>query len=352
MNNKKKFEELLEELRPTDPKHIYNDKALDPKGIDYKRFIKLRYDVINNNSIANFYTVKGWYLLWNLMVKAHMNQRVETTINMIAKKTNLKTAEINKLLIDLHKQGVIAMNKVEEIKANTPLDIIIFYADDHGYSSYSDSFEEKKNGYRAIPNDFLEVVLPTLTPEEWAIYCVLVVRYSYFTVTEQKNDGTGEEFYKYSINQYAFPTERQIGEHIGKDKMTVGRYLKKLENNKYNLIKVHNNNRIEMYIDDTKRARPKWSNNIYYITLLERVEYNWYHLVKVTNDGAVEKEINKRGYKNIVKSKAYKMIKDRHFVLYEYGNEIETFKECLNIKGDQTIESYKKIKKKLDSYTS
>jgi len=199
MNKKKKFKELLEELRPTNPKHIYNDKIFDSKGIDYKRFIKLRYDVINNNSINNFYTVKGWYLLWHLMVNAHMNQRIKTTIKMLSEISNLKTDEIRMLLIDLHKKGAIAMNKVEKINLNTPLDILISYATDNGYSSYNNSLERNKKGYRAIPNEFLEVVLPTLSPQEWAIYCVLIVRYSYFIVKVSKDIDTGEELYKYKI---------------------------------------------------------------------------------------------------------------------------------------------------------
>jgi biotin operon repressor len=323
---------ILKQYQVKNVTKLYLDKNLDSDGINYENYIGLKFETINNYDIKDKYTINGWYLLWYLMANAHQGQYIETTIDFIATKTNFKHKDIKDLLINLHNLGTVYMvaytqtgkeKSFKSIMYNESIEIAIGYSNKESYEDY--------NGYNAIPIEFVKSVLPTLKPTAWALYCVLVVRHSYFLPLDSFVDTeTGEIKYPYSITHYAFSTQDQIGECIGVSDTTIKKYTDELKNNKYPLIH---------FVGDGKRYKEgkewKRENIKYGVYLLERVEYQYYHTIipdnKTDKPKRIEerKLINKKGIKSLMGTEEQYIIKQADYINYILGNTIKDFEKAL-----------------------
>lgn len=322
--------------------HLYTNKDLSDDGIDYKKFLQLRFHSVNNNHIANEYGIEGWFLLWNLMCQAQSNQYMflETTINTIYQKIDRKITSdnIKKILLNFNRKGIIKLNKVKSININTPIQVFISY-NSNNYYNFDDDKEWK--GYRALPVDFVKVVLKNVTPEEWAVFTVISVRYRYWQTVERKDD-YGNVYYNLFKTHYAYPTLKQISEIIGRGKTQTSAYVERLVNNPLNIVTMFNADTMTPIYNSGKYLGNKKSNNIYYIPLFERVEYIYQNIIDQDDRPEKIKKYNQKNFTEIAMSKDYYKLKDPDYLASEFKTYINNYKKILD-KNDR--EGYKKCDK-------
>lgn len=342
------FKDIKKKLLNVDANSLYLDRTLNEngRGIDYNNYIKLRYETINNSEIRIIYTVNGWYLMWYLMSISNKTNYTKTTINSIAEDIKLNPIEIKNSLIYLNGNDIIKINKIKNINYNTPLEIITTYNDEELYKL---SRSEVKIGYKAIPIGFASYVLPQLTPQEWAIYCVLVARHNYYTIKEIINNG--EIMYSLKENLYAFPTMKQIEDITGISETTIYRRIKDMEIYTFRLIKTKEEpTSYIMTIDEKNNKKvPKRVNNKYEIPLLQRVEYIYNHIVNVEDqrDSKFLNKLNKIGFDEMSHTKEYYKLTDRDYLISKFGNRIEDYKKAKETNKSQGCEIYSNMDKKV-----
>ena len=131
------MEDIIDLFGKKDSRSIYMDKAMNKKGIDYTRFLKIKYDSINKNLIRDLYTVDGWYILFWLMSSSENAYYTTTTINMITEFTDIRATKVKDILLHLHNTGVICLvpedGSAQDIKNNTVLNVCILYNSDCNY---------------------------------------------------------------------------------------------------------------------------------------------------------------------------------------------------------------------------
>lgn len=334
MNNKDILNLLQQQALSNNSKRtkrgLYKEKVLDQTGINYGRYIKLYYESINNKDIANIYGVDGWYLLWYLMSKATNQEYIETTISSISKNIKLKDSKIKEVLIHLHKEKIINIipnsnNKklIKDLKVNDTIEIIMIYN--------STGFNDRE-GYKIIPIDFIKTVLPTLTSIEWALYCVLVVHHSWYSVGSKYDPITGEEIFFHNENNYAFPTYEQMADIIGfTSKSSITKHIKTLEESEFKLI--------YLVGDGTKKYRNSKGqilneNKKYGVYLMNRIEYLYiqYYIynLKLTNklNSKDSDYISKEDYISYDKVKGTPnqyMLKDKDYIFSRYGDSLNKY---------------------------
>lgn len=326
-------------------RYMYTNKELDEggKGIDYNQFIMLRFNSVNDKHIANKYEIGGWYLLWNLMVQAKSNQCMflEATINTIFEKINKKltTDNIKNYLVKFNKEGIIKLNRSKAININTPLQIFISYNNNDYYP-----FQQGKwTGYRALPVGFVETVLGKTSPEEWAVFTVLCVRYRYWQ-TKVSQDKIGNVYYNFYKEHYAFPTMDQIGEIIGKGKSITSKYIEQLANNELKIIKVYESNKTEMQpiYKNGEFTGNKRKNYIYYIPLFERVEYIYQHIIKTDTRDKKIRNKNAEKFTEIATSHNFYTLTDADYLTAHFKITLLEYKKALEKNNG---EAYKKMEK-------
>lgn len=324
----------------TDSRYIYFDKTFDIRGIDYTKFIKLQYESINKSHIKDKYTIDGWYILWYLMSRAIKNEYVATTINSISEETKLKSNKIKDALGKLISHNVIIIDKnVLKITNNELLKIYIGYNNkliDH----------ITQNGYSPIPSEFVYRTITTLSPTEWAIYTVILTKYNYFLAWMKNIDG--EIVPIYHRTHYAFPSKEKIGESIGVIDDTVSKFIKKLENNKYELITKERSSPTSFWDEEEHIQKVRGGNNRYEIKLFQRPEYVYYYL-NTPFDKTMQKEFNyikSKGFEEIALSKEQELIRNKklYYIRYYYGNIFEQYDKCLK---EEDHELYKYIRENL-----
>lgn len=244
---------------------IYYDKKYDPQGIDYSRFIKLRKDIEK-------YTPNEWYLLWYLMSESFSNgYYTKTTIGIIIEQTKLNIDQIRDSLISLQNRKIIlCRGDLNKSKRNDKLELVVGYNLDEYYHGIKE--------FVYIPLDFVNIVLPTITSNEWYIYCALAL------------------YYNFEYN-YAFPSINILEKKLNISHSTISKTIQTLSEHKYNLIEVEK----FMHNDSFK-------NNIYRIRLFQRLEYCVnYNKMENINDTIYNK------YKN--QSKEYYQANKRNYVI-------------------------------------
>lgn len=333
------LKDLSHYYNSTDSRYIYFDKTFDIRGIDYTKFIQLKYESINNFHIKDKYTIDGWYVLWYLMSRATKNEYLSTTINSISEETNLKSIKIKDALGKLILHEVIIIDK--DIITLTNNELIKIYI---GYNNkLCDHII--LNGYTPIPSEFVYKVITTLSPTEWAIYTVIVIKYNYFLAWEKINKSTGELIPIYHRTHYAFPSRTQIGEIIGVIDDTVSKFLKKLEQNKYNLLHKYKSDAYSFWDEEEQIQKIRGGNNRYEIKLFERPEYAYYYL-NTQLDKESQKEfsyIKKKGFEEIALSHEQNLIRNKklYYIKYYYEDIFKQYEKCLN---EYDFELYKYIR--------
>jgi len=333
------LKDLSHYYNSTDSRYIYFDKAFDIRGTDYTKFIKLQYESINNSHIKDKYTIDGWYILWYLMSRAIKNEYLSTSVNIISEETNLKPIKIKESLLKLITSEVIFINKtISKINNNELLQIYI------GYNNKLCN-HITLNGYTPLPSEFVYKVITTLTPTEWAIYTVILTRYNYYLAWEKLNKSTGELIPVYHRTHYAFPSRTQIGEIIGVIDDTVSKFLKKLEQNKHNLIYKYKSDAYSFWDEKEQIQKIRGGNNRYEIKLYERPEYAYYYL-NIPLNKEEQKEFNyikKKGFEEIAQSNEQHLIRNKklYYIKYYYEDVFKQYEKCLN---EQDLELYQYIR--------
>jgi len=333
------LKDLSQFYNTTDSRYIYFDKTFDIRGIDYTKFIQLKYESINNSHIKDKYSVDGWYLLWYLMSRAIKNEYVSTTINSISEETNLKPVKIKDALGKLILHEVIIVDKDFLTLTNNELLKI--------YIGYNNKLCDHitLNGYSPIPSEFVYRIIPTLSPTEWAIYTVILTKYNYYLAWEVLNKETGEMIPVYHRTHYAFPSRTQIGEKIGVVDDTVSKFIKKLEANKHNLIFKYKSDAYSFWDKEEQKQKIRGGNNRYEVKLFERPEYIYYYL-NAQFDKDVQKEYNyikKNEFEKIALSHEQELIRNKKqfYIRYYYENELLQYEKCIK---ENDIELYKYIR--------
>jgi hypothetical protein len=308
-------------------KYIYIDKYFDKRGIDYANFLKMKYDSINNGLIRDLYTIDGWYILWYLLSNSIKGEFINTTINIVSDETKIRPSKTRDILIHLQNNKIIMINqdisqktksKQEsfKIKNNNIIHISV------GYSNLNTNAES--DGYTPIPTEFVKNVLPTLTPVEWGIYSILLVKYSYFLLFETIDEETGEIYYCYERNHYAFPTVETMALWLGVCKDTINNGLNKLYNNKNKLINKIKTQYSLVWDEEKQKNIVVGGNNRYKVKLLERIEYVYYYIYSYITEQQYKEfeQIKKLDYESIAKSSEQYKLKYKHYLYilnyYEY----------------------------------
>ena len=327
MNKVESLKDLSQFYNSTDSRYIYFDKTFDIRGIDYTRFIKLQYDSINKSHIKDKYTIDGWYILWYLMSRAIKSEYVSTTVNSISEETNLKPNKIKDAIGKLIFHKVIIIDK--DIIALNNNELIKFYI---GYNNKLIDHIDK-NGYSPIPCEFVHKIITTLSPTEWAIYCVILTKYNYYLAWEKINYSTGEVIPLYYRTHYAFPDREEISKYIGLYDDTISKFAKKLSNGKYNLIKMYKSKPITYIDEDDHQRKFKGGNNRYEIKLYERPEYIYYYLNPIfTKDEQKDFDyIKSKGFEKLALSNESDKIEGRKmfYIKYYYEDTIKQYEKCL-----------------------
>lgn len=339
---------LMEKYKPRNAKYIYRDKIFDNRGIDYRNYIPLRFDIVNNNLIKKHYTVNGWYVLWYLMTRSN-KEYIEISINDISEELNMTPKTTEKVIKHL--------NNINEIKTlekrynkNTILHIAIKY--------YNECItNDNKVGYKAIPFDYVKTIISSLTANQWGMYSVLVVYYSYFTKSNTKDEFGRIIEYDLKGSLYAYPQMINICNSIGITKATLIKELYGNENvknnnfiplisNKYNLINVEKGI-YNIYLDkNTCENRIKRENNRYKINLLERTEYIYHHIYNIKDIRGKSKieYINKNGFEKIAKTEKQNILTTKDFINYYLKKEMMEYEKWIKNNDAEKYKNEYKIK--------
>lgn len=324
-------------------KYIYYDSRFDPRGIDYTRYIKIKYDSINNGLIKDYYTADGWYILFWLMSNGSNPYYITTTISIISQNTNIRVTKIKDILLHLQRIGIIHIEyKENEIKVSTPLDITILYNTDK-----QDNNEiQEENGYIPIPIEFIKNILPTLSTYEWSLYTVLVINYAYFTVWKEYDSRTNETQYRYLREHYAFPTYEYINKLTGISKATLSKCIKGLSDNKYKLIEKITSDKTYKTLSNGKNVIDKGGNNRYRIKLMERIEYVYNNIYKFMTDSKLKEyeEIHKRGFEQIATSHNQNIISGKYYlyIMEYYKQAMIDYESCIKNNSNKDYSSMRK----------
>ena len=314
-------EQIHNKYNETSLKYLYIDNKFNENGTNYTRFLKIKNYSINNNLINNHYELKGWYVLWCLMSYATNSEYIETTISLLITKCNLKENDIKKALLELDKKQIISLKcNTTKIKINkdTLMSIAILYNnnidDDHGY--------------KPLPLGISKILIKKLNPTQWAIYTLLISKYSYFSLQRYSNEQTGILYYNYKENNYSFPTEEQISECLGINRKTIRKQLEVLE--QLDLIKIV--------------KYQEFKNKRYEVKLMQRYEYLYHYTYKLKDNrkDKIIELINKKGFIRIAKSPEQNILNDRDYILYKFGDELNDY-DIAYKNSDSTI--YDKLRK-------
>lgn len=336
-------ERILRQYQVKDYRRVYYDKNLDETGIDYQNFIRLKFMSINNKEIKNKYTIDGWYLLWYLMSNAHQSLYIKTSVNLIEIDTGISKAKIINSLRHLKSIEEIAIeitskkdkNKTKTINNVNECDLLEISIK-YNYGEIS--------GYQAVPVEFIKSVLPTLKPQHWAIFTVLLVKHSYYNLTQYIDNATQVKYIGYTVNHYAFPTNEQIGDIIGLKESAIRYNMKELVENPYKLVSIVD---IEKTFTTKKnkdgRNIIQRYNTRYKIRLLDRYEYNYYHVYVIPESNT--DPAKKKARNEIIKSG---FCKSYH---YEDLNSYLINKDYISEFYKEEMQEYERILKEKDYHT-
>jgi chorismate mutase len=340
--NIENHQDVLNLYNKKDSRYIYIDKNLDNKGIDYTKYLKLRFSSVNNLHIKDKISINGWYVLFYLMSNAQQGLYIVTTLDFISIDLSMKIINIKEILLHLHKENIIYIkDKLNNINKNDRIQIVINYNDNNLYTKYIDD----EIAFNPIPIEFVQTVLPNLTPNQWAIYTTLCVYFNYFSIKESYND-QGDKIYILSENCYAFPTQEKLSEVIGLNFKTIKSNIDKLCESTFNLVseresfgdkythfKNKNNGKINI----------KKLNKTYNVLLYQRVEYVYHCIIQMQDnrDNKIKQLIKTKGFTKIANSSDYKILRDRDYIISKYGEIIKQYAKCIE---DEDIEFYKKIR--------
>jgi hypothetical protein len=234
INEKELKNKLNKYLGNGEKRYLYRDAEYDPRGINYTPFLQLRFDTFNKNYIRD-YTIEGWRILCYLITKAKDNKYITTTPSMIIDSLNMTRHKTISGLNSLFKSGIIIgninnkqysnKNKVKVI--NDKIEMLILYADNELYPHDLDS--KSKNGYKALPLDFISRSILELDEYEWAILTFLIVRYRYFKPDRAINNDTGEITYYINEYMYAYPKQTDIADMLGCERKKLIKHIDNLE---------------------------------------------------------------------------------------------------------------------------
>jgi len=342
MNKVESLKDLSQFYNSTDSRYIYFDKTFDIRGIDYTRFIKLQYQSINESHIKDKYTIDGWYILWYLMSRAIKSEYVSTTVNSISEETNLKPNKIKDAIGKLIFHKVIIIDK--DIITLNNNELIKFYI---GYNNKLIDHIDK-NGYSPIPCEFVHKIITTLSPTEWAIYCVILTTHNYYLAWEITDKATNQMIPVYHRTHYAFPSRTIIGEKIGVIDDTVSKFIKKLESNKNNLIFKYKSDAYSFWDEKENIQKIRGGNNRYEVKLFERPEYVYYY-TNTKFDKEMQKDfdyIKKVGFEEVALSSEQSKIKNNKvfYIRYYYGEVLKQYEKCLK---EEDYELYKYIRENM-----
>jgi DNA-directed RNA polymerase specialized sigma subunit len=317
-------------------KYIFKDKVFDSRGITYSQFVKLKYDSINNSLVRDYYTFDGWYIMFWLMTKTNNPYFITTNINLISDSVNIRPAKIKEVLLHLHSNHIISIEHNEEdIKGSTTLNIAIIY---------NTNYSEEEQGYISLPLEFIRIILPDLKPNEWAIYCYVLVRYSYFTVSNEEDD-SGNIIYKYMRTHYAFPTYDQIADKLRMSKETISQAFNALIDSKYKLLDKVTSDKVFTTLDNGKSSYASGGNNRYKIPIMEHIEYVYHNIYKPITDKKRQEyaDIKQIGFENIARSPQQRILTGKKYlyILEYYEDLMLKYEKCLQTKD---VEGYNYLK--------
>lgn len=349
------FTDIFNTYDSKDSRFLYIDKHFDNRGIDYSSFIKLRYESINEKHITDTYTLDGWYTLWYLLGNSINGTYIKTTVNEIVSETNYKATEIVTILKHLEKLNVIKI-KNKNFTNTTLLKIAIGYNEDN-------IINNETRGYVSIPKDFVRIVLPSLNKTQWAIFTILCVRYNYIYPTSRFDEKSQRLVYYTLENCYAYPTQQQIMELLNmKDVRAVRSSLKKLEENKYKLIKINTTELSEgcyevFFDNEQNKNKIRRFNNKYHINLLERMEYAYYCIYNMPDERKSNntynkffKELEKKGLDDVMCTELNTYLTKKDFIEYRFKNFMEDYKKCLEENNLETYNILKQEKVQINQY--
>ena len=343
--------------KPRDKKSIYYDKQFTSSGIDYTNYIPMRFDSINNLHIKQYYTINGWYVLWYLMANSYNKYFIKINISTIMEELNLSDNIVKKTIKHLQDIEVIKIytkekdNKIKNI--NTILHISISYYLNNTYKEFMKKHNSKEvsNGYRAIPVEYINNILSSLSANQWSILSVLFVRYSWHTINNEIDPITGEIYnYDMKCSYYAFPVMAEICNKIGITKPTLIKELyddtekhKALINNQYKIITKIRKDEYKQGIDkETYANRISKENNRYYLMLFERYEYLYHNIYNVPDKRNKEiiNKIKVSGYETISQSEEQYILNNRDYVEYAYGKDMKEYDKWVKNNNTGTKEIY------------
>lgn len=327
------FNTITRPFKQIDANYLYMDKQFESRGINYKKYMRIRFETINYNLIKDYYTVEGWYLLTYLICNSHNGQYTKSTINIIAEDTKLKSQLIKELLIKFNKQQDIVINKVKGITYNTPIEIFITYNTTEYYQSPIE-IKENKRGYRVVPIDYIRTILPEITCEQWAIYSVLAIRYSFYSLSKKYDEEIGKPYYPFKQNHYSFPTIEQIVLATDIPDTTIRRHIKNLENNKYRILSSYCSQEVISYVDKTTgEFKCKKANRIYYINLFEKIEYVYNCIIDIpeNRNKDILKLIKQKGFEKLRETDDYSVLTERDYLMEYYKTPIQDYEKALKL---------------------
>lgn len=326
-----------------DSRFIYVDKNMDNRGIDYKKFLKLRHSSINNLHIKNHITINGWYMLWYLMSNAQQGTYIITTLDFISQDLKIKIQNIKEILIHLQNDNIILIKEnLKQLIKTDRIHIAIIYNNNELYKKYIDN----NTSFDPIPTELVQTIIPNITPNQWIIYTTLCTYFNYYNVKESYNEEKNKTIYSLSENCYAFPTQEKISELTGLTEKTIKINIEKLCNNNFKLINERasfNDTHIH-YIDKyTGKNKIKRMNKTYDVILYQRLEYVYYCIIQMQDnrDIKIQELIKTKGFDEISKSSNYKILRSKDYIVSRYGEFIKQYEECLKNKD---IEGYKKLR--------
>lgn len=342
------FEDIEQYYGEKLPSQILKDKKFTPKGIDYSRFLKIKYDLINKNLIRDYYTIDGWYLITWLMVNSATPYYISTTIDQISNGTDFKVVKIKELLKYLESISAIKISsKTKNVKSYDTINIAIIY---------NTSYSIEDNGYMPFPIEYIKNILPTLKPNEWAVYNMLIIRYSYFSVQDNSKDipeGT-PIIYSYSRNHYAFPTFVDIMARLKLGTSTLSNIIQSLLNNKYNLIEKSQADRVPKKSKITGKLEFSAGNNKYELPIMERIEFVYYCIYRFNTDEYRQEHenIKKIGFETIANSSDQKILEGKKYlyILEYYSYYMKEYEQCIKNNDEVKYNELRQMKISKNKY--
>jgi len=331
----------------------FRTSALIDTGMNYNQFVKIHNRLVQYD--MNLIGADGCYLLFYLIAYAHNRTYFETTIGLIGFNIKMTNERISNMLQILHKNNLISIkehkNLSKTIGINEILQIVIIYDNDILYDTEINSVKE---GYKAIPIDYIKDTITKVNPIEFSILLILILRFRYYLGVDTYDD-LGQVFHSYKTPEYAFPNLDQISGYFNSTRKTVKKYIMSLADKKFISYELNGEGITKMLNKKTGEFYTINSNYLYRVALLQRLEYMYYNYYilpdtyknntnKQNTRDIILKELKSKGFDRVAKGKYNKTLLAKDYIKYAYSIQMS---ELNTIIKNNDIDRYNKKDKKL-----